>query len=135
PVYLGAFRRDALDRVGGWSEDVGVNEDFDLNYRIRRSGGRIWYDPSLEVGYQPRQTYRALARQYFRYGRSKGSMLRKRPGSLLPRQAMPAALLPVAGTAVVGGPLRWPARAAVAAYLVALAAVVGRERQAPPGTR
>ncbi|MCA1657001.1 MAG: glycosyltransferase, partial [Actinobacteria bacterium] len=43
-VYLGSFRREMLERIGGWSQDVGVNEDFDLNYRIRRAGGRIWYD-------------------------------------------------------------------------------------------
>ena len=130
-VYLGTFRREMLDTVGGWSQDVGVNEDFDLNYRIRRAGGRIWYDPSLEVEYQPRETFRALGRQYFRYGRSKGSMLRRRPGSLLPRQAVPAALAPVGAAAVAGGPVRWPARVLVAAYFVALAAVVGRERQDP----
>jgi GT2 family glycosyltransferase len=135
-VYLGAFRRDALERVGGWAENVGVNEDFDLNYRIRRSGGQVWYDPSLEVEYQPRETFRALARQYFRYGRSKGSMLRRRPASLLPRQVVPAALAPVGLAAVAGGRrLRWPARISIAAYLAMLATVVGRERQAPVGTR
>lgn len=134
-VYLGSFRREALERVGGWSEDVGVNEDFDLNYRIRRTGGRIWYDPTLEVEYQARQTYHALARQYFRYGRSKGSMLRMRPGSLLPRQAVPAAMLPLGAAAVVGRRLRWPARFTTAAYLVALGTLVAKERQVPVAIR
>lgn len=135
-VYLGSFRREALERVGGWSEDVGVNEDFDLNYRIRQTGGRIWYDPTLEVEYQPRQTYRALARQYFRYGRSKDSMLRKRPGSILPRQAAPALLAPAAVGAILGGHrVRWPARVAVASHVAAVAVAAGRERTAPVGTR
>lgn len=134
-VYLGAFRRSALERVGGWAEDVGVNEDFDLNYRIRRTGGRIWYDPTLEVEYQPRETYKAVARQYFRYGRSKGSMLRKRPGSILPRQAVPAGLAPVGAVAVVGGRFRWSARLLLAAYVVTLTTLVGRERQVAAGAR
>ncbi len=134
-VYLGTFRREMLERVGGWSDDVGVNEDFDLNYRIRRAGGRIWYDPTLEVEYQPRETYKALARQYFRYGRSKGSMLRKRPGSLLPRQAVPAGLVPLATAALVGARLRWPARLTLGAYVLALAAVAGRETQVAPAVR
>lgn len=134
-VYLGTFRRDVLERVGGWSQDVGVNEDFDLNYRIRRAGGRIWYDPSLEVEYQPRSTLKALARQYFRYGRSKGSMLRKRPRSILPRQTAPAVLLPTAVAAVAHGPAGRAARRAIVAYAVALALLVERERDAPADVR
>lgn len=134
-VYLGTFRRDALERAGGWSQDVGVNEDFDLNFRIRQAGGRIWYDPSLAVEYQPRSTLKALARQYFRYGRSKGSMLRKRPGSILPRQTAPAMLLPTAVAAAGQGPLGRMARGTIAAYVAALVIAVERERDMPAGVR
>lgn len=133
-VYLGTFRRAVLDRVGGWSEDVGVNEDFDLNDRVRRAGGTIWYDPALAVEYQPRETLRALARQYFRYGRSKATVARKRPQSLLPRQAAPAALVPV-GVVALAGPGRRRARFAVAAYAAVLAIVAEREKALPRGTR
>ncbi len=134
-VYLGTFRREILERVGGWSQNVGVNEDFDLNFRIRRAGGRIWYDPTLEVGYQPRQTLTALARQYFRYGRSKGTMLRMRPGSILPRQLAPAALVPTAVVAVRHGRPARVGRTAILAYAVGLAVVVEREREVSPGVR
>jgi glycosyltransferase involved in cell wall biosynthesis len=127
-VYLGTFRREILERVGGWSENVGVNEDFDLNYRIRRAGGRIWYDPTLEVGYRPRSTIKALSRQYFRYGRSKGSMLRKRPGSILPRQLAPAVLLPIAVVSAAPGRPGRLARRSLWGYALALAVAVERER-------
>jgi cellulose synthase/poly-beta-1,6-N-acetylglucosamine synthase-like glycosyltransferase len=40
---LGAFRRDALDRVGGW--DVGPGEDADLTLRVRKSGYRVAFAP------------------------------------------------------------------------------------------
>ena len=133
-VYLGTFRREIVERVGGWAEDVGVNEDFDLNYRIRRAGGRIWYDPSLEVGYQPRETFKALARQYFRYGRSKASMLRKRPGSVLPRQLVPAGLTPLA-LAAVAGPVRARARLLIVGYVVAVTGLAARERDQAPSVR
>jgi succinoglycan biosynthesis protein ExoA len=133
-VYLGTFRRESVERAGGWASDVGVNEDFDLNYRIRRAGGRIWYDPTLEVGYQPRETLKALARQYFRYGRSKSSMLKKRPGSALPRQLVPAGLLPLAAVAVAG-PVRVPARALLCAYAVAVATSAEADRGHPAPVR
>lgn len=134
-VYLGTFRREVLEGAGGWSSDVGVNEDFDLNYRIRRAGGRIWYDPTLEVEYQPRSTIKALARQYFRYGRSKGTMLRKRPASLLPRQLAPAVLLPTAIVSVGHGRAGRLARSALVAYVLALAGLVERERAVAPEVR
>ncbi len=134
-VYLGTFTREILERVGGWSQDVGVNEDFDLNYRIRRAGGRIWYDPSLEVEYQPRSTFKALARQYFRYGRSKASMLRKRPASILPRQTAPAVLLPTAMVAGSHRRLGRAARLAIIGYVVALVVAVEREGDIPADVR
>lgn len=134
-VYLGSFRREILERVNGWSQDVGFNEDFDLNYRVRRAGGRIWYDPTLEVGYRPRSTIRALVRQYFRYGRSKGSMLRKRPASILPRQVAPAVLVPVAIATAPRSSVRRPARLALLAYALALTVAVKREADVPVPVR
>lgn len=101
-VYLGAWPRDVLVRLGGYNEHVGVNEDYELNYRIRSSGGKVFYSPAICSTYYGRQTLRALARQYFRYGASKVAMLRLHPGSLRLRQMV--APLFVAGL-VVGMPL------------------------------
>lgn len=105
-VYLGSFQRAWLDKVGGWAEDVGVNEDYELNYRIRQAGGTVWLDPSLEVGYEPRTSLAAVARQYYRYGKSKLTVMRRHPASARPRQLAPAAapVLLVAAT-VMGWPL------------------------------
>src|SRR6185437_6462345 len=36
-VYLGAWPRDALLAVGGFDERLRVNEDYELNYRLRRA--------------------------------------------------------------------------------------------------
>ncbi len=134
-VYLGSFRREIVEQVRGWAQDVGVNEDFDLNYRIRRAGGRVWYDPSLEIVYRPRSTLQALSRQYFRYGRSKGSMLRKRPMSILPRQMVPAALVPIALAAGGSGRLGRAGKLLLIAYVSALAIAVERERDMRPSVR
>jgi glycosyltransferase involved in cell wall biosynthesis len=120
-VYLGCFRRPALVAAGGWSEDVGVNEDYELNYRIRRDGGRVYYDPALEVGYVPRRTLRQLAGQYRRYGQSKALMLKKHPASARWRQLLPAALVP-AGLIALAGPRR--ARTLARTAMVTHAAVV-----------
>lgn len=67
-VYLGCFRRSALERVGGYDESMIRAQDWEMNYRIRDTGGTVWFTPDMQVKYRPRSTPRALAHQYFGYG-------------------------------------------------------------------
>jgi glycosyltransferase involved in cell wall biosynthesis len=89
-VPFGAFRREWLERVGGYDEQLHTNEDYELNLRLRRAGGVIWFDPAIRSIYFARPTLRQLARQYLRYGYWKGRMLARYPGSLRLRQSIPA---------------------------------------------
>jgi succinoglycan biosynthesis protein ExoA len=117
-VYLGAFRRSALDRVGGYDEAFLRAQDWEMNLRIRQSGGLVWFQPSMRVAYRPRSTPRALARQYFHYGRWRRVVARHYPQTLSVRYlAAPVAVLGVLfGTvaAVVGF---WPAAVLPLGYL------------------
>lgn len=78
-VYLGCFRRSALDRVGGYDESMVRAQDWELNLRIRETGGVVWFTPRMAVTYRPRSTLRALARQYFDYGRWRREVVRRHP--------------------------------------------------------
>lgn len=93
-VYLGAGRTEALRALGGYAEDVGVNEDAELAYRARRARG-VWFDSSIHSTYVPRGSIPALARQFHRYGASRAATVRKHPASLAPRQLV-APLLVIA---------------------------------------
>jgi succinoglycan biosynthesis protein ExoA len=88
-VYLGAFRRTVLDRIGGYDERFLRNQDYELNHRIRMSGGTVWFDPEIEVAYRPRSSLTELARQYYQYGRWKRFFARSHDWSLRPRQWAP----------------------------------------------
>jgi len=88
-VPFGAFRREYLLSIGGFNETLLANEDYELNTRIRQAGGKIWLDQNIQVQYYSRSTLRQLARQYWRYGYWKAAMLRRFPGSLRWRQALP----------------------------------------------
>jgi GT2 family glycosyltransferase len=68
-VYLGTFKKSAILAAGGFDERFIRAQDWELNHRIRKQGGLIWFDPSLVVTYRPRKTLSKLARQYFQYGR------------------------------------------------------------------
>jgi len=81
-VYLGCFRRSALERVGGFDESMERAQDWELNLRIRQSGGVVWFTPRMKVGYRPRHSIRALARQYHDYGRWRRELSRRHRGTL-----------------------------------------------------
>lgn len=109
-VYLGAFRRSALERVGGYDESMVRAQDWEMNRRIRETGGLVWFTPRMTVTYRPRPDVRSLARQYFDYGRWRREIVRRHPETLSARYlAAPVAVLCVAiGTAAGLLALRGP---------------------------
>jgi hypothetical protein len=106
-VYLGVFRREWLDRMGGYDPRFVRAQDWELNHRIREAGGLVWFSPQLRVAYRPRPTLAALARQYRDYGRWRHVVARTHSGTINARYlAPPAALVGVVGGAVAG--VFWP---------------------------
>ncbi len=97
-VYMGAWPKQVLDAVGYFDSGYAINEDYELNVRIRQAGGQIYLSPDIRCAYYGRQTLGALTRQYYRYGKGKVATLRKHPGSLKSRHLV--APLFVAGLAV-----------------------------------
>ena len=85
-VYLGVFRRDAIEAVGLFDERLMRNQDYELNIRLRKASGTIWFDPELSIAYRPRGSLRSLAKQYYEYGWWKAEVARMHPSSLRPRQ-------------------------------------------------
>lgn len=110
-VYLGVYRREAIERAGGYDESMLIAEDWELNYRIRANGGLIWFTPDLRVTYRPRTSVPALAKQHFRYGRWRRVVARRYPETVNLRYLAPPvaaalnALGLVAGLAGVAGAL------------------------------
>lgn len=116
-VYLGIYHREAIERAGGWDEGMLRAEDWDLNYRIRAGGGRIWFTPDLRVTYRPRASIRTLAAQYFHYGRWRRVIVREHPETASFRYLAPpaaAALVTVGLLAGLAG-LAWIAAGGPAA--------------------
>lgn len=78
-VYLGVFRRSALERVGLFDETIKRGQDWELNRRLRDTGGTVWFTPELGVTYRPRSTVERLARQMFSTGLWRGELARRFP--------------------------------------------------------
>jgi len=92
-VPFGAFHRSLIDKVGYYDETLLTNEDYEFNARVREAGGIVWLDPAIRSVYFARPNLAALARQYFRYGFWKYRMLKRYPGTLRWRQALPPVFL------------------------------------------
>jgi glycosyltransferase involved in cell wall biosynthesis len=109
-VYLGAFRKSVLEDIGLFDDGQRTNQDAELNLRFLRSGHKIYLDHTLRVRYFPRETFTALARQYFAYGNGRARTTRKHRRVTSWRQILPPLFVPAAGVAVVVGfvqPLAW----------------------------
>ena len=102
-VYLGAFRREAVNAVGGFDERYTRAQDWELNHRLRKNGGKIYFDPRLQVTYRPRPNLSKLAKQYFQYGRWRRVVSRSHPGTVNLRYlAPPFTLLGTVASLILG---------------------------------
>ena len=126
-VYLGVFDRGALESVGGFDETLERNQDYELNWRLRRQGHTVWLDSSLVVDYVPRADYGGLAGQYFSYGAWKRKMLLRHRRSLRPRQLLAPALV-TALAASAAELARGRSRGAVVPVIYAAACAVAAAR-------
>lgn len=101
-IYLGVYRRSALDAVDGFEPAMTRGQDSEINWRLRQRGETVWYNPAMTVFYRPRGSLRALGRQYFDYGRWKLAVLKRHPGELRLRHlACPALVAGLAGSALL----------------------------------
>ena len=92
-VYLGSFRREAITQAGGFDERYTRAQDWELNHRLRKNGGLIYFDPRLQVTYRPRPNLRKLAKQYFQYGTWRRVVSRSHSGTINLRYLAPPVTL------------------------------------------
>lgn len=76
-AYLGVFQRHRLVEVGLFDEDIKRGQDWELNRRLRATGGTVWFTPELEVVYRPRSSLRKLIRQFVATGIWRGELARR----------------------------------------------------------
>jgi succinoglycan biosynthesis protein ExoA len=136
-VFLGVFRREALQAVGGFDETLHRAQDWELNHRLLASGRTIWFSPELRVTYRPRSTVRALAKQMYDTGKWRREVIRRYPDTASVRYlAPPVATLAIAVGSLLGAVgsltssrflrLGWVAPAGYVSVVVGGAAITSR---------
>jgi succinoglycan biosynthesis protein ExoA len=102
-VFLGVFRKEALVAVGGFDESMHRAQDWELNYRLRTGGHKIWFSPELRVTYRPRSTLRALVKQMYETGRWRRELVRRHPETATVRYLAPPLTLVGVLVGSIGG--------------------------------
>ncbi len=64
-VYMGAWRRITVEQVGVFDERLVANEDYELNYRIRQQGGKIYLSQLICSEYYCSETLAELGTPAF----------------------------------------------------------------------
>jgi succinoglycan biosynthesis protein ExoA len=132
-VFAGVWRRQTVERLGGWDTGFPVNQDSELAARILADGGRIVCLSSMGSAYTPRDGLGALWRQYWKYGCYRAKTASRHPTSLRASHLLPPALVLTAASAAAAPRMpRLLARAGVALYAAAVGAeTVRAARRAP----
>src|SRR3569623_590794 len=91
------IRTDAFRAVGGYDESFRFNEDAELDYRLTKSGRRIWLTAQTHMVYYPRATPLSLFRQYLGYGSGRARNVLKHGSVPKLRQVLPLAIAPSVG--------------------------------------
>jgi glycosyltransferase involved in cell wall biosynthesis len=92
-VYLGAYPKWVLEKVGLYDESLVRNQDYELNYRVRAAGGSIYFTPKIRSVYYGRTSLKKLWKQFFQYGFWKTRVLYRHPASLKPRHLVAPAFV------------------------------------------
>ncbi len=128
-VYLGVFKREALEAIGGFDEHFTRAQDWELNYRLRKNGGKIYFDPRLTVTYRPRRSLVALSKQYFEYGRWRRVVARTHKGTINARYlAPPFTFVGTISSLLLGWlhPLLFIPAAVYGSFLILASLVIGK---------
>lgn len=135
-VFHAAYRREVLDAVGPFNEDLIRTEDNEYHYRVRNAGYKICYDPAIHSSYQTRNNLKGMLRQKYQNGFWIGRTLFVCPGCISVFHLVPFAFVTAIGITTVAAicGITWPASALWLAYAAAnlgmtVASVLGqRER-------
>ena len=102
-VPFGAFRREAFSKYGGYDERLVRNQDNEMNYRIRKNGGKIYLANDIRLSYYCRDTIKGITKMANGNGKWNVITMKLCPGAMGLRHFIPLAfVLSVAGLALLG---------------------------------
>jgi len=88
-VFAGVYKKNDLLKLNKYDEKYIIGQDYEINYRLRESGGKIYYSPKIRSKYVARSSLKKFAKQRYIYGLWKVKTLTDHPNSLSYRHLIP----------------------------------------------
>ena len=102
-VPFGAFRREVFLKYGGYDERLVRNQDNEMNFRIRKNGGKIYLANDIHLSYYCRDTIKGISDMARKNGMWNVITMKFCPGSMGVRHFIPLAfVLSVLGLSILG---------------------------------
>lgn len=92
-VPFGAFRREVFEKYGGYDERLTRNQDNEMNYRIRKNGGKIYLANDIHLSYYCRDSIKGIIDMAQKNGMWNVITMKLCPGSMGIRHFIPLAFL------------------------------------------
>ena len=102
-VPFGAFRREIFSNYGGYDERLVRNQDNELNYRIRKNGGKIFLSDDIHFSYYCRDSVKGISDMAKKNGMWNVITMKLCPGAMGMRHFVPLVfVLSIAGLSLSG---------------------------------
>lgn len=88
-VAFGLYKKNIFEEVGYFDETLQRNQDNNMHSRIRKSGGKFYFNPEIECIYYSRDSYRKMCKQGFLNGKWNIIVLKEDVKSLSIRHLVP----------------------------------------------
>lgn len=88
-VPFGAFRKEVFEQWGGYDERLVRNQDNEMNYRIRKNGGKIYLADDIRLSYYCRDSIRGIVKMAVQNGKWNVVTMKLCPGSMGVRHFVP----------------------------------------------
>ncbi|MBR3033200.1 MAG: glycosyltransferase family 2 protein [Clostridiales bacterium] len=102
-VPFGAFQRDVFSKFGGYDERLVRNQDNEMNYRIRKNGGRIFMASDIHLSYYCRDSIKGICSMAQKNGMWNVITMKLCPGAMGIRHFVPMCfVLSIIGLGLLG---------------------------------
>lgn len=88
-VPFGAFKREVFSKYGGYDERLVRNQDNEMNFRIRKNGGKIYLSNDIHLSYYCRDSIKGISAMARKNGMWNIITMKLCPGSMGLRHFIP----------------------------------------------
>ncbi len=92
-VPFGAFKREVFSKYGGYDERLVRNQDNEMNFRIRKNGGKIYLSKDIHLSYYCRDSIRGISTMARKNGMWNIITMKLCPGAMGLRHFIPFAFV------------------------------------------